>query len=75
MTGFRISKLSDMPAKKKPSKSQPKLPEAVREIFARFGSQGGKIGGKLRWEGITAEERSAIAKRAAEARWKKPKKN
>jgi hypothetical protein len=64
-----------MPAKKKPSKKRPTLTEEVREIFAQFGSEGGKIGGKLRWEGVTSEERSAIAKNAAEARWKKAKKN
>ena len=64
-----------MPAKKKASEKQPKLPEDVRQIFAQYGSEGGKIGGKLRWEGVTAEERSAIGKKAAETRWKKAKKN
>jgi hypothetical protein len=64
-----------MSAKKKTSEKQPKLPKDVREIFARFGSEGGKVGGKLRWEGVTAEERSAIAKRAADARWKRAKKS
>ena len=45
----------------------------MREIFARYGSEGGKIGGKLRWEGVTPEEHSAIARKAANARWKKRK--
>lgn len=54
-------------------KKRPKLPKEVRDIFARYGSEGGKIGGKLRWEGVTPEERTAIAKKAAEARWKKRK--
>jgi hypothetical protein len=31
----------------------------------------GKKGGKARAEGMTAEKRSEIAKRAAEGRWKK----
>jgi len=52
---------------------RPKLPKEVRDIFARYGSDGGKIGGKLRWEGVTPEERTAIAKKAAQARWRKPK--
>ncbi|MFZ2302404.1 MAG: histone H1 [Gallionella sp.] len=34
-------------------------------------SKGGKKGGKARAEKLTPEERSEIAKKAAEARWKK----
>ena len=60
--------------KSKPSKLK-KLPKEVREIFAQFGREGGKIGGKLRWEGVTPEEHSAIARKAAQARWKKAKKD
>lgn len=33
-------------------------------------SKGGKIGGKARAEKLTPEERSEIAKKAANARWK-----
>ena len=33
-------------------------------------SKGGKIGGKARAEKLTPEERSEIAKKAAQARWK-----
>jgi len=73
--GSRIARLVRMPAKKKPIKKHPKLPKNVQEIFAQFGSEGGKLGGKLRWEGVTAEERSAITRKAAEARWKKDKKS
>lgn len=40
---------------------EPEKAEAQRE--------GGKKGGKARAESLTAEERSAIAKKAARARW------
>ena len=34
-----------------------------------LGRKGGKKGGKARWEGVSPEERSAIARKAAQARW------
>jgi hypothetical protein len=37
-----------------------------------LGRMGGRKGGKARAEKLTAEERSAIAKKAAAARWAKP---
>lgn len=37
-----------------------------------LGRQGGKIGGKARAEKLSSEERSAIAKKAAKARWRRP---
>ena len=36
-----------------------------------LGRKGGKIGGKARAEKLSAEERSAIARKAAKARWNK----
>lgn len=39
-----------------------------------LGRKGGKKGGKARWEGVTAAERSEILRRAALARWRKHKK-
>lgn len=47
------------------------LPKEIREYFRKQGSKGGKIGSKRRLEKLTAEERSAIAKKAAQARWKR----
>jgi hypothetical protein len=55
------------------AKKRRRLPKGVRALFARFGSEGGKIGGKARWEGTTPEERSEIARKAANARWNKTK--
>jgi len=39
----------------------------------KLGSAGGKIGGRARAESLSAAERSAIAKKAALARWGKAK--
>jgi len=55
------------------AKKRSQVPKGVRELFARFGREGGKIGGKARWEGTTPEERSEIARKAANARWSKAK--
>jgi hypothetical protein len=48
-----------------------KLPAEIKEYFQREGAKGGKKGGKSRMAGMTAEQRSALAKKAAAARWKK----
>jgi hypothetical protein len=37
-----------------------------------LGRKGGKKGGKVRASNMTAEQRSAAAKKAAQARWRKP---
>ena len=34
-----------------------------------LGKKGGKKGGKARWEGVPPEERSAILRKAVQARW------
>jgi hypothetical protein len=51
---------------------KPKLPESVREFFRRKGREGGKLGGPVggvkRWEGVSAEERSAHARKVVAAR-------
>jgi hypothetical protein len=44
-----------------------KLSAEERQAFAQLG---GKSGGRARAERLSPEERSEIAKRAAEARWK-----
>jgi len=38
-----------------------------------LGRKGGKKGGKARWEGVSPEERSEIARKAALARWRRTK--
>ena len=41
----------------------------ISRVMAAMGSKGGKIGGKRRLETMTAEERSAVAAKAAKTRW------
>lgn len=45
-----------------------KLPPEVLRFFQDQGRAGGKAGGSLRWKGVPAPERSAIAKKAVAAR-------
>jgi hypothetical protein len=45
-----------------------KMTKEMEEYFRAKGREGGKVGGKLRWAGVSAEERSAHAKRAVAAR-------
>jgi hypothetical protein len=48
-------------------------PERVKDPAAvELGRKGGLIGGKARAKKLTAEQRSAIAKKAARARWGPP---
>ena len=48
------------------------LPENVRHLIAvALGRRGGLKGGKARAEKLSAQKRTEIAKKAAQARWKK----
>ena len=42
------------------------IQEAIHKVFAQYG----KEGGRTRARSLTPEERSALAKRAADARWR-----
>jgi hypothetical protein len=50
-----------------------KLPEEAMEYFREQGAKGGKAGAKARMDKLTPAQRSAIAKKAAAARWSKVK--
>ncbi len=50
-----------------------KNPNAVA-LGRRGGLKGGQKGGKARWEGVSKEQRQAIAQKAAFARWGRAKK-
>jgi hypothetical protein len=50
-----------------------KMPEDIRDYFARMGKKGGRIGGKARAEALSPEERSESARKAVLARWAKKK--
>jgi hypothetical protein len=63
-------------AKKKRPPTRAELDAAlqrVADMFRAWGREGGKKGAKARWEGVSAEARSAHARRAAAARWSKKK--
>jgi len=47
--------------------------DAVSQYLATIGRRGGIKGGKARAALLSSSRRKAIAKKAAEARWKRPK--
>jgi hypothetical protein len=48
-------------------------PDDKNPAAGELGKLGGKKGGKARPQKLSAEERQTIARRAAQARWKKSK--
>ena len=50
------------------------LPPALRRYFQALGAKGGKTGGKARWAGVSAAERTRLAKAAVAAREAKRRK-
>ena len=60
----------DMAKRLKQETNQP-LAEELSKAAAELGRRGGLIGGKARAIKLSAERRKEIARKAAEARWKK----
>jgi len=56
---------------------EPKVTSSdISRVMAAMGRRGGKIGGKRRLQTMTAEERRAVALKAAKTRWgKHPRKS
>jgi hypothetical protein len=52
----------------------PIAPSLLSKVMAEMGRKGGKIGGKRSLETMSASDRKKRAKKAAQARWKKPAK-
>jgi hypothetical protein len=50
-----------------------KFPPQVMAFFKKAGAAGGKIGGVMRAENMSAQERSEAARKAVLARWEKAK--
>lgn len=46
-----------------------KVPKVVSEYMRRMGKKGGPKGGKARTSAMTPEQRTALARKAARARW------
>ncbi len=62
----------DEATSEEPEEEQPDKPDHGKNPAAvALGRLGGKKGGKARAEKLTPEQRREIAKKAAEARWKK----
>jgi hypothetical protein len=55
----------------KPTKTE--LDAALREYMRRIALKGASMGGKARAKKLTAEQRSASARKAVRARWAKTK--
>jgi len=49
------------------------LPQSALEFFRQQGAKGGTIGGKRRFAPMSDEARRELAKKAARARWAKPR--
>jgi hypothetical protein len=45
----------------------------ISRVMAAMGRKGGKVGGKRRLETMTPEQRSQVALKAAQTRWKRTK--
>jgi hypothetical protein len=53
------------------SEDENQVDEELSRVARELGRRGGKKGGRARAEKLTPEERSAIAKKGAKARWEK----
>jgi len=56
-------------AKRRPTDAQ--LQAALKDYMRSLAAKGATLGGKARMSNLTAEEKSALGKKAAAARWKK----
>jgi hypothetical protein len=52
---------------------RPKALDAALAYFRAWGAEGGKIGGRSRMAKLTKDQRRALARKAADARWAKRK--
>lgn len=52
--------------------AEPEKPDDGKDPAAvAFGRKGGLKGGKARWKGVSARNRTALARKAARSRWNK----
>jgi hypothetical protein len=59
------------PTPPQPKIGMPASPANISEYMAVIGRKGGQIGGKRRLKTMTKAQRSRVAAKAANARWKK----
>lgn len=74
VTAFRVVQEATGQAESESEEAEPELVEGKNPHAVALGRLGGLKGGKARFEKLPPEERSAIAKKAAQARWGKKEK-
>lgn len=67
-TNERANRIARLLTGEETAEQEPKR-SAVSEYLAEIGRKGGKVGGRARAANLSAKKRSAIAKKAAKARW------
>ncbi len=72
VTAFRVvqESIGESTASDEPDKKRELTPEERHAAAVALGRLGGKKGGKARAKKLTPEQRTAIAKKAAQARWR-----
>ena len=72
VTAFRVVQEATGQVEPEPEEAEPELVEGKNPHAVALGRLGGLKGGKARASKLTPEQRKEIARKAAEARWKKP---
>lgn len=72
VTAFRVVQEATRQAESESERTEPELIEGKNPHAVALGRLGGLRGGKARASKLTPEQRKEIARKAAEARWKKP---
>ena len=71
VTAFRVVQEATGQIEPEPKQIEPELVEGKNPHAVALGRLGGLKGGKARFEKLTLEQRSEIARKAAYARWSK----
>jgi hypothetical protein len=71
VTAFRVVQEATGQAEPEPKKAEPELVEGKNPHAVALGRLGGLKGGKARTKKLSPEQRTEIARKAAQARWKK----
>ncbi len=69
-TNERANRVARLLTGEETAEQQPER-SPVSEYLAEIGRRGGKVGGRARAANLSAKRRSAIARKAAKARWDK----
>ena len=72
VTAFRVVQEATRETEPESEETESELVEGKNPHAVALGRLGGLRGGKARFEKLTPEQRKEIARKAAQARWKKP---